>query len=118
MLEAIQEQISSLDPLLVFVTLIIIILLVFFLFASRFLVIKKKDDRPEALRRLDKATKDIKDRLKNGELSAQSKIPEELKEAGSLADQEKYDEVNKKLDHIEEQLGTSYEAGPQEEEVI
>ena len=114
----IQEYLSSLDPLHAFAALILVILLVFLLFASRFVVIKKKDDRPEALRRLDEATNDIKDRLKNGELSAQSKIPEELKEAGSLADQEKYDEVHKKLDHIEEQLGVSYEAGPEEEEVI
>ena len=108
----------NVNPLYAGLVLAFLLLVVFFLFASRFIVIKKKDDRPEALRRLDMATNDIKSRLQSGELSTQSKIPDELKEAASLADEEDYDEVNEKLDHIEEQLNTSYEPGPSEEEVI
>lgn len=114
----VQEYLGGLNPLYIGAVALVFVLAIFFLFASRFIVIKKKDDRPEALRRLDKATNDVKTRLQNGELSTQSKIPDELKEAASLADEEKYDEVNEKLDHIEEKLNASYDAGPEEEEVI
>lgn len=118
MIEMLREYLTGLNPLYVGIGLFAFLVVLFLLFASRFIVLKKKDDRPEALRRLDEATQDIKSRLENGELSAQSKIPDELKEAASLADKGEYDEVNDKIDNIEEQLDTSYDAGPSEEEVI
>ena len=118
MINQVTNTLSQVNPLYIALPLALLFLGFIAVFVSRFVSLKKVDDRPPAVRRLDKATEDITERLKNGDLSTQSEIPDKLKEAASYANDEEYEKADEKIDYLEEKLGESYEPGPSEKRIF